>query len=235
MQLEKTTMKLEKVTESAMPTTKRSFGDACGTALALEFVGERWALLVIRELLLGARRFGEIRAGLPGLSANVLTQRLVGLEEAGIVVRRRLPPPASAQVYELTDWGYEAEPIIMAMGRWALRSPLHDPGLPFSRVALMLSLRMLLVADRIGDFAGTIGFRLGEEHYFARVAGGALAVGRGVPEAVDAVIEGAPNAFLPVIYGGAPLDGAALAVTGDRAAAERFVRLFSLPPKRAAG
>jgi DNA-binding HxlR family transcriptional regulator len=228
-------MKLEKVTTGSGATTKRSFGDACGTALALEFVGERWALLVIRELLLGPRRFGEIRAGLPGLSANVLTQRLVGLEEAGIVIRRRLPPPASAPVYELTPWGYESEPIIMAMGRWALRSPLHDPSLPFSRVALMLSFRMMLVPERIGDFTATIGFRLGDEGYRVRVERQALVIERGDPGAADAIISGAPNAFLPVLYGGLPIDQSALSVEGDRATAARFTGLFALPAKIGAG
>src|SRR5918912_1181169 len=117
--------------------TKRSYADACGAAHALDLVGERWALLVMRELMLGPKRFSDIRAGLPGISANVLTQRLEGLEAAGVLVRRKLPSPASAQVYELTPWGYEAEPIFQALGRWAARSPEHDPSLPFSAVSLM--------------------------------------------------------------------------------------------------
>ena len=115
-------MELEKITDSQDPPSRRRYDDACGTAHALDLIGERWALLVMRELMLGPKRFSDIRADLPGISANVLSQRLEGLEASGLVVRRRLPPPASAQVYELTEWGYEAEPIIQVMGRWATRS-----------------------------------------------------------------------------------------------------------------
>jgi len=86
-------MKLEKLTNQ----TRRRYDDACGTAHGLELIGERWALLVVRELMFGPKRFGDLRASLPGLSANVLTQRLEGLEAAGVVVRRKLPPPASVR------------------------------------------------------------------------------------------------------------------------------------------
>ena len=117
-------MKLQKVTDTSRAAARRRYDDACGTAHALDLVGERWALLVIRELMLGPKRFSDIKAGLPGISANVLTQRLEGLETAGVLVRKRLPPPASSQVYELTPWGYEAEPIVQSLGKWAARSPL---------------------------------------------------------------------------------------------------------------
>jgi len=223
-------VKLENIT-----TPKRRYEDACGTALALDFVGERWALLIIRELLLGARRFGEIRAGLPGLSANVLTQRLQGLEADGIIVREKLPPPASVQVYALTPWGYEAEPVVMAMGRWALRSPRHDPSLPFSRVSLMLALRMLLLPDKAAGWAGRIGFRLAEETYRVTVSGGALAIDRGTLADAEAVFVGEPNDFLPVLFGTMPLAMALaeerFAVEGDTARAAAFATLFLLPPK----
>ena len=128
--------------------SRRRYDDACGTAHALDLIGERWALLVMRELMLGPKRFGDIRADLPGISANTLTQRLEGLEASGLVVRRRLPPPASAQVYELTQWGYEAEPIVQSLGRWATRSPGHDPTLPLSGTSLMLSFRTMFDAER---------------------------------------------------------------------------------------
>ena len=100
-----------------------------GTALALEFIGERWSLLIMRELVFGPRRFGEIRANLPGISANVLTQRLASLGDAGIVRHFRLPSPANVQVYDLTDWGRDAAPLMRDMGRWAARSPRHDRSL----------------------------------------------------------------------------------------------------------
>jgi DNA-binding HxlR family transcriptional regulator len=231
-------MKLEKVTQPQKTAEKRWYDDACGTALALEFVGERWSLLIIRELLLGPRRFSEIRTGLPGLSANVLTQRLVGLEEAGILVREKLPPPANVQVYALTPWGYDAEPIVMALGRWALRSPAHDPSLPFSRIALVLALRMMLHADRIGDFDGAIGFRLGDETYLASIIAGELTIERGGLERADAILTGEPNAFLPALFGTTPLADVVangrLAVSGNAELAARFCTFFELPSKIAA-
>lgn len=225
-------MKLENITDVGR---KRRYEDACGTTLALEFVGERWALLIIRELLLGPRRFGEIRAALPGLSANVLTQRLAGLEADGIVVREKLPPPASVQVYGLTPWGYEAEPVVLAMGRWALRSPRHDPALPFSRVSLMLALRMLMLPDKAAGWTGRIGFRLGEEAYLATVEGGDLGITRGTLAGAEAVFVGEPNDFLPVLFGTMPLAAALsegrLAVEGNVPRAADFATLFLLPPK----
>ena len=106
---------------------KRRYDDACGTAHGMDLVGERWALLVARELLLGPKRFNELRADLPGLSANVLTQRLEGLEASGVLRRHKLPPPASVQVYELTDWGYGLAPVITELGRW-VRTLALRPG-----------------------------------------------------------------------------------------------------------
>lgn len=127
-------MKLKTITKKAARRPRRRYDDACGVAHALELIGERWALLVVRELLLGPKRFSDLRADLAGISANILTQRLDQLETAGVLYRRKLPPPASTQVYELTRWGYESEPMIQALGRWAARSPAHDPRLPLSAV-----------------------------------------------------------------------------------------------------
>src|SRR6201747_1122249 len=105
--------------------TTRTYEDSCGVAHALELVGERWALLVIRELMLGAKRFGDIKDGLPSISANVLSHRLDELERAGLVARRNLPKPASVWVYDLTAWARDLEPIMQKFGRWAARDPQH--------------------------------------------------------------------------------------------------------------
>ena len=215
--------------------TKRKYDDACGTAHALELIGERWALLVVRELMLGPKRFTDLRTSLPGISANVLTQRLEGLEAAGVLVRRRLPPPAAAWVYELTAWGYEAEPILQVLGRWAARSPLHDPTLPLSAVTLMMSFRTMFDAARAGDLAARVGFRIGEESFVATIAEGRLSVARIEPEAVDLMFEGPATAVAAFVYAGQPLDdlvaAGALRFSGDRALAGRFATLFPLPPK----
>ncbi|TRO86329.1 transcriptional regulator [Glycocaulis profundi] len=223
-------MKLEKVTKKP-----RRYDDACGTAHGLELIGERWALLVMRELMLGPRRFGDLRSSLPGLSANVLTQRLEGLEASGLVRRETLPPPASVPVYALTGWGLEAEPIIRELGRWAARSPGHDPTLPLSAVSLILSLRTMFDPARAHDAA--LDFVFGRDRFHARVRDGALISGRDPGAAPEAVIEGEPGAVAGLIYGFAALDDlerdGALKVFGDRGAIARFAAAFELPGKAA--
>lgn len=214
---------------------RRGFGDACGAAHALELIGERWALLVLREMLLGPRRFTGLRADLPGISANVLTQRLAELEARGLVERRWLPPPASVQVYALTPWGREAEPILQAMGRWAARSPQHDPALPISAVSVLLLLRTLLDPARAAGIDAVIGFHFGKDDYVGRLKDGALTITRGTDAAPDVRFSGTPRAFAAAVHGGASLAALAaegtLAIDGDAALARRFLTLFPLPPK----
>jgi DNA-binding HxlR family transcriptional regulator len=228
-------VELEKVTNERQSVARRRYDDACGTAHALDLIGERWALLVVRELMLGPKRFRDIRADLPGISANVLTQRLEGLEASGLVVRRRLPPPASTQVYELTPWGYEAEPIVKHLGRWATRSPAHDPTLPLSATSIMLSFRTMFDPTRAEGFAARIGFRLGDESFVGEIGDGAASFERGDPIDPDLVFAGTAASLAAAVYGGMPLDRlaeeGALTVRGDRALAERFLTLFPLPPK----
>ena len=227
-------MESQKITK-AKKTIRRSYDDACGTAHGLDLIGERWALLVIRELMLGPKRFGDLRADLPGISANVLTQRLEGLEASGIVKRRRLPPPASAQVYELTQWGYEAEPIVQTLGRWATRSPAHDPRMPLSATSLMLSFRTMFDRERARWLRGRLGVKIFEQDFIVSIGDGALTAERGAIERVDATIAGAPPAIAAAVYGGVPLAAleaeGALSISGDRAFVERFVTFFPLPPK----
>ena len=109
---------------------KRSYGDSCGIARGLDLAGERWALLVVRELLLGPKRFTDLRDGLPNVSPDVLAQRLRELEQSGVVRRRKLPPPAGARVYELTERGAELEPVLhraRALGQSRRRCPTSPP------------------------------------------------------------------------------------------------------------
>ncbi len=218
-----------------MSGARRRYDDACGAAHALDLIGERWALLVMRELLLGPKRFSDLRADLPGISANVLSQRLEGLEAAGVLKRRKLPPPLSVQVYELTPWGYDSEPIFQSLGRWAARSPEHDPSLPLSAVSLLLSFRTMFDPDRAEGVDGRIGLRLGRESFVLRIVEGRLRVSRGEDDKADLVLSGTPTAFAAAVYGGQPLHALAaagtLSVSGDSALAARFMTLFPLPPK----
>ena len=222
-------MKLDKLTQTGRVEPKRRYDDACGTAHALELIGDRWTLLVLRELMLGARRFSQLRTDLPGLSANVLTQRLAELEERRLVRRRTLPPPASAQVYEATAWGLEAEPVIQALGRWAARSPQHDPTLPLSGVSILLSFRTMIDEKRARKIDARIGFVFGKDRYVARVRKGRIKVAQGAVEDCEAVISTAPTTLAAVVYGGAPID--LLGISGDRDLVGKFVTLFVLPPK----
>lgn len=228
-------MKLEKVTKLEKMAEKRWYDDACGTAMALELVGERWSLLIVRELMFGGRRFGELKGALNGISANVLTQRLEGMEAAGILKKRKLPPPASVQVYELTRWGYESETAIQELGRWATRSPAHDPSLPLSAASLMLSFRTMLSPERSAGIVATLGFRLGDEVFTTHLANGTFQVERAEPTGADVVFASTPRGIAALTYGGVPIaEGEKLGlvtVEGDRALAERFVTLFPLPPK----
>jgi DNA-binding HxlR family transcriptional regulator len=222
-------VQLEKVTEERPAEAKRSYDDACGTAHALDLIGERWALLVLRELMLGPRRFSELKADLPGISSNVLAQRLVELERRGLARKLRLPPPASVQVYEATEWGLEAEPIVQALGRWAARSPRHDPTLPISGVSILLSFRTMIDRPKASDIEAHIGFRFGEAGYIAKLHEGSIDVARGDPAHCDVIFNAAPTALAAVVYGGAPLDS--ISVEGDIGLAKRFTTLFPLPPK----
>lgn len=213
----------------------RWYDDACGTALALELVGERWSLLIVRELMFGGRRFSELKASLPGISANILTQRLEGMEETGILLKRKLPPPASVQIYELTPWGYESETAIKELGRWAARSPDHDTTLPLSAASIMLSFRTMISAERAEGIVATIGFRMGPETFVAKLSDGGIAIRRDDPSEAEAVFTTDPVTLASVVYGGRPITDSeacgTLAIAGDRALAERFTTLFVLPPK----
>ncbi|MBS7668914.1 transcriptional regulator [Croceicoccus sp. 1NDH52] len=203
----------------------------------MEIIGERWSLLVMRELMLGALRFSQIRANLPGISAKILTERLEKLELAGVLVRRMLPPPASVQVYELTEWGYEAEFVMQALGRWSVRSRDHDPTLPLTPVSAMLSLRTMIDPARAEDMDITVAFRFATDAFIAKLAGGELKIERAHDaRETDLTFEAAsPNAILPYFYGKRPLDEVeaetGLIVKGDRALADRFAGLFGLPSK----
>ena len=232
MELLFATMELEKITKKS-----RSYDDSCGAAHALDLIGERWALLVMRELMLGPRRFSDLRAQLPGISANVLTQRLAGLEAAGVVRRARLAPPASVQVYELTPWGLEAEPILLHMGMWGARSPGFDPSLYFSPASLMLSLRAKFEPQRAGDADIALSMTFDSETYTVAVQGGRLRTARGAPDRVDAALSGEPGALVELFYVKTPLETleaqGRLAVEGDREALLSFADLWEMPPAAA--
>ena len=204
----------------------RTYSDSCGIARALDAVGERWALLIVRELVFGPKRFTDLQVGLGAISPDVLTQRLRDLERAGVVVRATLPPPAASRVYELTERGRELEPVLHALGRWGSRVPLPAGPPRLGVDATMVALPTLFVSD--GGEPLCVELRLDGDVFSAHVDG-ALALERGAAASPDAVIEASPSVLAQVLWHGVPLRDADAVVYGSRRAANRFVRLFPLP------
>ena len=203
-------------------TTMRTYGDGCGIAHALDLVGERWALLVVRELLLGPKRFTDLRAGLPNIGPDVLSQRLRDLEAGGVVERATLPPPAASQVYGLTEWGRELEPVVLGLGRWGSRAPVPSEDAPLGPDAAMLALKtMFAPADGL---RARYEVRFGEDVYDVRVAGDRLDITRGTSERPDARIATDPGTLATVLWHDGRADE--IAVEGDREAFRRFLDLF---------
>ena len=186
-------------------------------------------MLVLRELAYGPRRFSELKSDLKGISANVLAQRLAELEKRKLVRKTKLPPPASVQVYEATEWGLEVVPLIASLGRWAARSPWHDPTLQMSHVSVIMSLQTLISPDLSKGIDARIGFNFGDVTYVTHVHDGRLEVTRQPIEDCDVIFSGAPSDIAAVIHGGAPLE--MIEVKGDMELAKRFRTLFPLPPK----
>ena len=228
-------MKLKKFTNNSAALEERWYNDACGSALGLELVGERWSLLIVRELMFGGRRFSELRGSLPGISANILTMRLEGLERVGIVQRRILPPPASVQIYELTPWGYEAEVILRELGRWATRSPLHDPTLPLSTASLLMSFRTMYSPKRAKGKAATIGFRFDTDGFVVDFGPQGVRPRRADPSGCALTVAATATSLASVVYGGRQVTDAEarseLTLTGDRQLFNRFITWFPLPAK----
>ena len=217
-----------------MPASKRrTYDDGCAAAHALDLVGERWALLVVRELLLGPKRFTDLKAGLPGASPNVLAQRLRELEGAGIVRRRKLPPPAASRVYELTEWGAELEPVIVRLGRWGARSPSKPRDAALGVDSLVLSFRTMFDPRAAEGLRASYELRFGEDRFRAVVDDGRFEISRGSADRPDAIIETDSDTLAALVYAGRPVAEAVesgdLKVEGDRSAVERFLGLFPLP------
>jgi DNA-binding HxlR family transcriptional regulator len=195
----------------------------------MELLGERWSMLVLRELAYGPRRFSELKADLTGISANVLTQRLTELESRKLVRKTKLAPPASIQVYEATEWGLEAVPLIASLGRWAARSPWHNPALRMSHVSVIMSFQTLISPELAGDLHARIGFQFGDVSYVATIHDGRFDVERRPVEDCDVEFIGDPCDVAAVVHGGAPLE--MIEVRGDMELAKLFRTLFPLPPK----
>jgi DNA-binding HxlR family transcriptional regulator len=213
--------------------SKRTYGDRCGVARALDLVGERWALLVVRELLLGPKRFTDLRAGLPHVGPDVLAQRLRDLEQSSLVRRGTLPPPAGSRIYELTERGRELEPVVIALGRFGSVAPFPPGEAGIGVDAVVIALKSLFAPSAADGLAATYELRLGEQRFRLDVADGRIEIARGSAPAPDATLETDPGTLASVLWHGRKLDEARragdLAIGGDRTAVTRLLALFPLP------
>jgi DNA-binding HxlR family transcriptional regulator len=214
--------------------SKRTYGEACRFAHALDLVGERWALLVVRELLLGPKRFTDLRAGLSHASPNILAERLRELEAGAVVRKRKLPPPYGSSVYELTEWGRELEPVVTKLGAWGARSPLPPDSQEINTDSIVLALGSLFDAEAAGDLRASYELRIGEQPFHVAVAGGELTLDReptGESTATIAVAD-APT-LAAILSAQLPLDEAlssgAARIEGGKRPVQRFLRLFPMP------
>lgn len=212
----------------------RTYWQYCGLACALELVGERWALLIVRDLLLGPKRFTDLRRGLPRIPTNVLSSRLKELEEAGVVARRILPRPSTGIVYELTECGRELEDVVLRLGLWGAKT-MREPR-PEDTVntdSVLLGLRALFRPETARGVKADYELRLAGVVAHARIDHGAAEVGEGPLEDPDLVIE-TDFALRDVLTGelsaAEAVESGHLRLAGDRDLLEPFVEMFRIVP-----
>lgn len=209
-----------------MPTS-RTYGDACGIARALDVVGERWALLVVRELLLGPQRFSDLRRALPKASSNLVADRLRELESHGVIGRRKLPPPAASWVYELTGWGRELEPILLALGAWGTRVPMPPGPATLSATSVLLYLRSCARPDPTAPTA-TYRLELDERVWTVRTTAGQVQVMPDQPTDTDVSLHASPATLNALLADPTQLDtliaNGRVAATGDLPALRRLLQ-----------
>lgn len=210
---------------------QRQYDDPCGVARSLNVLGDRWALLVIRDLLSGPKRFTDLMDGLPGASPNVITQRLSDLTEAGVVRRRRLPAPASVQVYELTERGCGLEPVLLHLGRWGSDLPYSSERRVLGHDSLVLSLKAAWDPRRGADLAGVYDLRIDREAFALTVEGGTLTAARGPAASPDAVLKTDAQTLTAIVTGRlsaqAALASGKLAIEGSHTAIRRATAIIS--------
>jgi DNA-binding HxlR family transcriptional regulator len=210
---------------------QRRYGDPCGVARSLNVLGDRWALLVIRDLLLGPKRFTDLLEGLPGASPNMITQRLSDLTGAGVVRRRKLPAPAQAWVYELTGRGRDLRPVLLHLGRWGSSLPYQSDRRVLGHDSLVLGLEATWDTGRAASLNGTYELWIDHEAFTLSVEGTALSATRGPATRPDAVIRTDSRTFTEIVIRHLPVQAALasgqLTITGDTTAASRAAALIT--------
>ena len=225
----------------------KSYGDACGVTRALDIVGERWALPVVRELVFGPRRYSDLSGALPGVSTNILGDRLKHLTEAGVVSKRRLAPPAASTVYELTPWGAALEPVLIAIGAWAAHTPIDLEHQSFSPASFALSLKTTFDAEAARGARLHMRFVMHEDVFDVSIEDGTLRVGRSgdfrpAPASGDETptqVRADPKTLAAIVYAGldpAEAERAGSArIEGSSDAMDGFAQCFTLPEQQRKG
>jgi DNA-binding HxlR family transcriptional regulator len=211
----------------------RTYGDRCGVARALDLVGERWALLVVRELVLGPQRFTDLRGHLPGIATDVLSQRLRQLEQAGVLRPVALPAPASGRAYELTERGRDLEPVLHALGRWGSQEGFEGVTHDMSVDAFAVALSTVFEAGRADGLDLTLALVVDGDPLVAEVHDRTLELRRGQADRPDVRLEGSVAALREVLWRGRALTDAeadgSVAVGGLRSVVRKFLTLFPPP------
>jgi DNA-binding HxlR family transcriptional regulator len=211
--------------------TRRRYGQFCGIARALELVGERWALLIVRDLLGGPRRYSELQKGLRTIPTNVLASRLREMEESGVIQREVAPLPSSGVLYALTPYGRELEDVLLRLGRWGALS-LPKPGYVDPSIR---ALRASFKPDRAGDLSARYELWFGQFVIHAMVDAGSVTVDQGSITNPDLKID-VRGSIIPVLSRDISIEGALatnrIEITGDRDLLVRFIDIFETPNGR---
>jgi DNA-binding HxlR family transcriptional regulator len=211
--------------------TKRSYNQYCAVARAMDILGERWTLLIVRELLPGPKRFKDLLEGLPGIGTNLLTARLKDLEGYGVVRRATLPPPAASRVYELTDLGRSLEPVVIGLARWGLEflgaSQKEEDRQP---AWAMVAVKSVLGAEATAETRESYEFRVDDEVFHVRIEDGEIGVRQGSAADPALVVRSDTQTLLAVAAGRAEpaeaLASGAIGMEGDREARERCMKML---------
>jgi DNA-binding HxlR family transcriptional regulator len=214
-----------------MPPNK-SYEQYCGVAKALDVVGERWTLLVVRELLAGPMRYTDLIDGIPGIATDMLAARLKTLEESELVTRRQLPPPAASTVYELTEAGRGLEPVVHELARFGASLLGRRKGEAFRIHWLAMPLRMMFRPDRATGAPLIVQFESDKDTMHARFANGTIETNLGPAQAPDVVIAGdmwtISRAGKDRAFGDEAVAKGRLKVTGVKADVKRALQMLGL-------
>ena len=205
----------------------RRYRQICGLAVGLDVIGERWTLLIIRDLLMGPKRYSDLLARLPGIGTNLLAARLKSLESHGVLHKRELPRPASGTVYELTGWGMALEPTIQALAQWGMKAMDQCQPDDYRQISWpILGLRPRVDPERLDGVSGVLQLVVGDQRAWLSVEDGEFSSGDGVRDRVGATITTDSATIRGLIFRGMDLQDAAATVDGDAELAQRMLRVF---------